>query len=234
MLAKIPADQIKRFNYETYLQDIRDEKLRSLYVIFDFFADWYDRDDGFPQEEKHINKVATAILSIDALLNNYWVRNDVQEVVDNLLSNSSLLLRSAGYAKIFNSIKIDDESKGVKDFFVAYPENSLEKWIGITCTEAFWLCLENYRLRDFLLERIEASGYSTRFETARNAMYQYIFSIRSEFEVVAKKHNEKVRFVNLKPKNVVSSLLSNAFSVDENKIKQATSAGKGLLGRLFK
>jgi hypothetical protein len=230
----LPSDQIKPFNYETYLEDARAEKLRSLQLILNFFADWYDRDNGFPQEEKYINKVSTAILAIDALLNNYWVRNDVQEIVDGLLSHPSVLLRSAGYAKIFNSIKIDEEGKGIKDFFSSYPENSLEKWMGITCTEAFWLCCENYQLREFLLEKVEASGYSARFETARNSMYQYIFSIRSEFGAAAKNHNEKFKFINLKPKGAISAILSNTFSVDEEKIKQATNAGKGLLGRIFK
>jgi hypothetical protein len=230
----LSADQIKPFNYETYMQDIREEKLRSLQLIFDFFADWYDRDDGFPQEEKHINKVSTAILAIDALLNNFWVRNDVQEIVEGLLIHPSILLRSAGYAKIFNSIKIDEESKGIKDFFISYPENSLEKWMGITCTEAFWLCFENYQLREFLLEKIESSGYAVRFETARNAMYQYLFSNVSDFAVAAKSHNEKFKFINLKFKSVVSSLLGNAFSVDEEKIRRATKNGKGFLGKFFK
>ncbi len=230
----LPSDQIKPFNYETYVQDIRDEKLRSLRLVFDFFADWHDRDDGFPQEEKHINKVATAILAIDALLNNYWVRNDVQDVVDGLLLHPSILLRSAGYAIIFNSINIDEDGKGVKEFFSSYPENSLEKWMGITCTQAFWLYCENYRIRDFLMEKVEASGYSPRFETARNAMYQYIFDVRSEFAVAAKNHNDKFKFINLKPRSAISTILGNAFSVDEGKIKQAKDSGKGLLGRFFK
>jgi hypothetical protein len=231
----VPAEEIKRFNHDTYMEDIREANLKALEEVFSFFSDWYDRDDGLPQEYKHICRVGTAILSIDALLNNYWIRESVQDVVDKLLAHPSTILKAAGYAKIFNSIELDDECKGIKDFFAAYPEDTLEKWMGISCTEAFWLCRGNYKISDFISWKMDASGYQVRIENAEKEVYQYLFGTDIEFERSArvKAHNDKIKFIKLKPKNVVTSTIKKAFSVDDGKLKQAVQDSKGLLGKLF-
>ena len=93
-----------------------------------------------------------------ALLRNHWIKDDLEEIVKDLLASTSLILRAAGYATIFNNISIESESVEAGDFFKQYPENSLDKWIGITNTSAFWLCDKYDSNGKIINDQMQASG----------------------------------------------------------------------------
>ena len=202
----------------------------ALLKVLDFFADWYAADEGYPQTTKQISRAGVAILAVTSLLRNYWVKDDVHEIANNLLKSSSLILRAAGYATIFNNITVERESEKVTEFFRLYPDNTLEKWIGITSISAFWLSDGYGSNGRVIAQHMKASGYIEKINTARDDMYKYLFL--HSFSENLEKHNSLAKVDLLDSKSNVPELVTDAFTNDEAKI-DSQKPEKSFLKKLF-
>jgi hypothetical protein len=167
---------------------------------------------------------------VTSLLRNYWVKDDVREIANNLLKSSSLILRAAGYATIFNNISVERESEKVAEFFKLYPENTLEKWIGITCIPAFWLSDGYGSNGRVIAQHMKDSGYLEKIHTARDDLYKYLFLHSFSENLEMHKSLAKVDLLDSKPK--VPELVTNTFTDDETKI-DSLKPEKSFLKKLF-
>lgn len=217
---------------EKFMDSYNRKQHASLQKVFDYFGNWYDRDDGYPQTTALIARAGVAIMAMNSLLRSYTFSHTVEKIVEEMLDSPHLLVRAAGYATIFNNIEVESNSPSVKSFFASYPENTLEKWMGITNTQAFWLCDGYDSLWSTIKEEMAGSGYQVKIESAHDDMYQYLFYSGSYAERL-EEHNKTTRPSLFKPKSLASRVMHTAFSVDESKIKAAQES-KGLLGKLFK
>lgn len=217
---------------EEFMKGYERKQLAAIYKVFDYMTDWYDRDDGYPQTTALIGTASVAILTMSSLMRSYSVLHDIEKIVEEMLASPHLIIRAAGYATIFSNITVESNSSAVKSFFACYPENSLEKWMGITNTTAFWLCYGHHSLWTTIKEEMDGSGYGVKIESAHDDMYQYLFSSGSSAELLAA-HNKTTRPHLFKPKNTATRGVGAAFSVYERKLKSATDS-KGLFGKLFK
>jgi hypothetical protein len=188
----------------------------ALAKVFDFFADWYQEDEGYPQARQQISRVGVPILAITYLLRNYWLQNDVKEIVSDLLKSQSLILRAAGYAAIFDNITVESESGEVANFFKQYPDNSLDKWIGITNTPAFWLCDRYGSNGKVIAAQIETSGYAEKINTAKNDNYKYLFL--NSFIENLELHNSMTKIDLLDLSSKVQDSFGSAFTIAETKL----------------
>lgn len=221
--ASVSSDFMDRYNHK---------RRAALYKVFDYFADWYDRDYGYPQTSGKISTAGVAISAMTSLMRSYAVGpGDVESIVKDMLESPHLIIRAAGYAIIFNNITVQSESTQVKSFFASYPENSLEKWMGITNTKAFWLCVGDEVLGGTIREEMAGSGYDVKIWTAHEDTYQFLFGSESYSEEIAT-HNKTTRPDLFKSKNVINRVVHKAFSIDQDKIKSAEKP-KGLLRKLF-
>ena len=191
-------------------------KRLALLKVFEFFANWYEVDEGYPETTRQISRAGVPILVITSLLRNYWLRDDVEEIVQTLLSSPALIVRAAGYASIFNNISVERESEKVAEFFKMYPDNSLEKWIGITSTPGFWLCDGYGSNENVIAPHMKASGYLEKINTAKNDMYKYLFL--HSFAQNLDKHNSMPKLDLLGSKSKVLELIKSPFIVDETKL----------------
>ena len=203
----------EKFSSLQYIEKYYKIKKSALLKVFDFFSDWYEVDEGYPDTTKQISRAGVAILSMTALLRNYWVRDDVSEIVETLLTSPSLIVRAAGYAVIFDNISVESESEGVVEFFAKYPDNSLDKWIGITNTPAFWLCDGYGSNGKFIAQQMKASGYHEKINSAKNDIYKYLFL--QSFSANLDKHNSMRRLDLLNSSLKVQGSVSTAFTIDE-------------------
>jgi hypothetical protein len=215
-----------------FMESYNRKQRAALYKVFEYFADWYDRDDGYPQTTALISTAGVAILTMSSLMRSHAVAHDIEKITEEMLTSPHLIIRAAGYATIFNNITVESNSPAVKSFFTSYPDNTLEKWMGITNTTAFWLCDGYDSLRNTIREEMAGSGYDVKIESARDDMYQYLFCSGSFAERLAA-HNKTTRPSLFKPKSMASRVIHTAFSVDETKMKSAQSS-QGILGKLFK
>jgi hypothetical protein len=229
---EIQTIEEKASGSEKFMDGYNRKQRAALYKVFEYFGSWYDRDDGYPQTTTLISKASVAIMSMASLMRSHSVSHDIETIVEEMLASPHLLVRAAGYATIFNNITVESNSPLVKSFFSSYPENSLEKWMGITNTTAFWLCDGYSSLWNTIREEMSGSGYDVKIESARDDMYQYLFCSGSYAERLDQ-HNKTTRPSLFKPKSMASRVIHTAFSVDESKIKAAQEP-KGLLGKLFK
>ena len=191
-------------------------KRLALLKVFEFFADWYEVDEGYPETTRQISRAGVPILVITSLLRNHWLKDAVDEIVQTLLSSPALIVRAAGYASIFNNISVERESEKVAEFFKMYPDNSLEKWIGITSTPGFWLCDGYGSNEKVIAPHMEASGYLEKINTAKNDMYKYLFL--HSFAQNLDKHNSMPKLDLLGSKTKAPELVANAFTIDEAKL----------------
>lgn len=222
----------KKSSSEDFMERYHRKQHAALKKVLEYFGNWYDRDDGYPQTTALISKAGVAIMSMSSLLRSHTFSDSVETIVQEMLESPHVIVRAAGYATIFSNITVESESPHVKSFFSNYPENSLEKWMGITNTTAFWLCDGFSSLWNTIREEMSGSGYAVKIESARDDMYQYLFYAGSFTDRLAA-HNKTTRPSLFKPKSMTNRLLSTTFSVDESKIKSAQEP-KGLLGKLFK
>jgi hypothetical protein len=229
---EIESLEEKEFDSEKFWDAHQRKQLAALKKVFEYLGNWYDRADGYPQTTVLIAKAGVAIMSMSSLLRGHTFSDSVETIVEEMLASPHLLVRAAGYATIFNNITVESNSPGVKSFFASYPENSLEKWMGITNTQAFWLCDGFDSLWNTIKEEMAGSGYNVKIESAHDDMYQHLFYTGSYTESL-KQHNETTRPRLFKPRSIASRVVHTAFSVDESKIK-AVQEPKGLLGKLFK
>jgi len=202
----------------------------ALAKVFDFFADWYLEEEGYPQARKQIHRVGVPILAITYLLRNYWLKNDVKEIVSGLLKSQSLILRAAGYAAIFDNITVESESGEVAKFFKQHPENSLDKWIGITNTPAFWLCDRYGSNGQVIAAQIETSGYAEKINMAKNDNYKYLFL--NSFTENLELHNSMTKMDLLDLSFKVQGSFGSAFTIDELKMV-LNKPEKSFLKKLF-
>lgn len=220
----------EKFSSLQYIEKYYKIKKIALLKVFDFFADWYQVDEGYPETTKQISRAGVAILAMTALLRNYWVRDDVNEIVEGLLASPSLIIRAAGYAAIFDNLSVESESEGVADFFAMYPDNSLDKWIGITNTPAFWLCDGYGSNGKVIAPHMKACGYLEKINTAKNDMYKYLFL--DTFSANLDKHNSMPKLDLLDSKSKVLELIKSPFTVDETMLP-SSKPKKGFLQKLF-
>lgn len=207
-------------------------KKTALLAVFNFFADWYEATNGYPETTKQINMAGFPILAITSLLRNYWVKDYLVELVNLLLASPSLILRAAGYAVIFNNIspESESESENAAQFFNLYPDNSLEKWIGITSTPGFWLS-DRYSSNGNVIEpHMRSSGYREKIIKAKDDMYKYLFL--HTFTENLKKHKSLPKFDFLESKIKEQELTITPFAIDETKISSNKSE-KSFLKKLF-
>ncbi len=202
----------------------------ALLSAFQFFEDWYDVTEGYPETTNQINRAVFPILAITSLLRNYWLKDDVHEIVNYLLSSPSLIIRAAGYATIFNNISVESESDKVSEFFNLYPGNSLEKWIGITSTPGFWLCDGYGSNAKVISTHMKSSGYHEKIIKAKDDMYQYLFL--HSFSENLEKHNSLPKFDLLESKIKTQELVATPFTIDESKIN-LNKPEKSFLKKLF-
>jgi hypothetical protein len=229
---EIQAMKGKASESEEFMIGYKQKQRAALYKVFEYLADWYDIDDGYPQTTALISTASVAILTMSSLMRSYSVSHDIEKIVEEMLLSPHLLIRAAGYATIFNNITVESNSSAVKSFFACYPDNSLEKWMGITNTTAFWLCDGYHSLWSTIQEGMDGSGHGVKIESARENMYQYLFYSGS-FAERLDAHNKTTRPSLFKLKNTARRVNSAAFSVDETKLKSAADS-KGLLGKLFR
>jgi hypothetical protein len=216
--------------HKQFIDNYYEIKLISLNKAFEFFSDWYQDDEGYPQTTNQICRVGVPILTITSLLRNYWMQDYSHKVVSSLLTSPSLILRAAGYAVIFDNIPVESGSEKVLEFFRQYPEDTLAKWIGITNTPGFWLCDGYGSNGKFIAPHMKASGFSEKINSARNDMYQYLFL--HSFSENLEKHNS-MRKLDLQLRETSSKVLDKSpFTVDETKI-QLPQKEKSLLHKLF-
>jgi hypothetical protein len=202
----------------------------ALLSVFDFFADWYEATDGYPETTKKISRAGFPILAITSLLRNYWVKDDLNEIVNYLISSPSLIIRAAGYATIFDNISVESEADEVAQFFSLYPENSLEKWIGIANTPGFWLCNGYGSNERIIAPQIKLSGYREEINKAKDNIYKYLFLDR--FAENLEKHNSMRKFDLLGSKIKAQEVASTPFTIDETKIN-SVKPEKSFLKKLF-
>lgn len=208
--------KIEYTNHRTYTENYYKIKKIALAKVFDFFADWYQEDEGYPQTTGQISRVGLPILAITSMLRNYWLRDDAQEILSKLISSPSLILSAAGYATIFDNISVESESEKVSEFFNLYPEDSLAKWIGITSTPGFWL-MDGYGSNSKIVApRMNASGYFEKIQSAKNDTYKYLFL--SFFSENLEKHNSMPKLDLKHHKTRAKGMESTAFTVDESKL----------------
>jgi hypothetical protein len=221
--------QVEFTNMRRYIDNIYKIKKIALTKVFEFFEDWYQEKEGYPQTAGQISRVGVPILAITSLLRNYWLRDDAYEITLDLLSSPSLILRAAGYATIFDNISVESESGEISEFFDMYPDNTLEKWIGITSIPAFWLC-DSYGSNDrFIAQQMKASGFIEEINIARNDMYKYLFL--HSFSENLEKHNLITKLDLKRQKSKVESDRP-PFTVDETKLF-LNKPEKSFLQKLF-
>lgn len=221
---------IEYTTYQKQIDNFYKIKILALNKAFDFFADWYQEDEGYPQTSNQYNRVGVSILAITALLRDYWLQDDVSEIVANFLKSSSLILRAAGYAAIFDNITVESESGEVAKFFEQHSENSLDKWIGITNTPAFWLCDGYGSNGKFIAQQMKASGYHEKINSAKNDIYKYLFL--QSFSANLDKHNSMKKLDLLQEKSKAPNVYGSPFTLDETKIP-LNKPKKGFLKKLF-
>jgi hypothetical protein len=202
----------------------------ALLKVFDFFDDWYAVDEGYPETTKQLSRTGVAILAVTSLLRNYWVKDDLPEIVNQLLKSNSLIVRAAGYATIFNNISVERESEKVTEFFRLYPENTLEKWIGITSIPAFWLCDGYGSNGRVIAEHMKASGHLEKIHTARDDLYKYLFL--HSFSENLEKHKSLAKVDLLDSKPEVPELIKNTSTDNTTKI-HSKNLEKSFLQKLF-
>jgi hypothetical protein len=224
------AEQEEKYSSMKFIVKYYIIKRFALYKVFDFFADWYAVDEGYPQTTKQISRAGVAVLAVTSLLRNYWLRDDVHEIVNNLLKSPSLILRAAGYAAIFNNISVERESEKVNDFFKMFPDNSLEKWIGITNTPAFWLCSGYGSNEKVIAQHMKASGYLEKINAARDDMYKYLFL--HPFSENLEKHSSLAKKNLLVTRFKVEEIVPTTFVIDETKIS-SNKKGKRFFQKYF-
>lgn len=221
--------QIEYSNQQKFMGNEKIQKI-ALAKAFDFFADWYQESEGYPQAREKISRAGVPILAITYLLRNYWLRDDVKEIVSSLLKSQSLVHRAAGYAAIFDSISVESESGEVAKFFKLYPDNSLDKWIGITNTPAFWLCDRYGSNGKVVAAYLQTSGYAEKINAVKNDNYKYLFL--NAFSENLEKHNSmaKMDLLDLRLKEQDSVI--SAFTIDESRMP-LNKTGKSFLQKLF-
>jgi hypothetical protein len=202
----------------------------ALTKAFEFFADWYQEDEGYPQTTRQISRVGVPILAITSLLRNYWLQDDVNEIVANLLTSPSLILRAAGYAAIFDNIPVESESENVSEFFKIYSDNSLDKWIGITNTPGYWLSNGYGSNGKVIALHLKASGYLEKIDSAKNDMYKFLFL--HSFSENLDKHKSMRKLDLLQEKAKAPNVYGSPFILDETKIP-SNKSNKGFLQKLF-
>lgn len=208
--------KIEYTNHRDFMDNEYKIQRIALTKAFEFFADWYQESEGYPQTTRQISRVGVPILAITSLLRNYWLQDDVNEIVANLLTSPSLILRAAGYAAIFDNIPVESGSENVSEFFSRYSDNSLAKWIGITNTPGFWLCDGYGSNGKFIAPHMKASGYLEKINSAKNDMYKYLFL--HSFSENLDKHNSMRRLDLLNSSLKVQGSVSTAFTIDETKL----------------
>ena len=224
------AELEEKYSSLEFIEKYYKIKRVALLKVFDFFADWYAVDEGYPDTTKQLSRGGVAILAMTSLLRNYWVKDDLHEIVNNLLKSPSLIVRAAGYATIFNNISVERESEKVAEFFKLYPENTLAKWIGITCIPAFWLSDGYGSNGRAIAQHMKDSGYLEKIHTARDDLYKYLFL--HSFSENLEKHKSLAKVDLLDSKSEMPELVTNAYSDDETKV-DSLKPEKSFLQRFF-
>ena len=191
-------------------------KRMALLKVFEFFASWYEVKDGYPETTRQISCAGFPILSVTSLLRNYWIKDFADELVQTLLTSPAFILRAAGYAAIFNNISVESESEKIAVFFKQHPDNSLEKWIGITSTPGFWLCDGYGSNGKVIASHMKTSGYSEKINVAKNNMYKYLFL--HSFSENLDKHKSMRKLELLESSSTVQGSFGSAFTIAETKL----------------
>lgn len=134
-----------------------------------------DTKDEKYSELANFSPSTFAIIAINKLLDDYWIRSSRKELITHLLSSENWVLRSSAYSYLFNGVvaKVDDDEdllEQFKNFYNKYSEDKLSLIHGIfNSTHLHLIQYQSYLTRQYvnnIIEDIDIDSDYTNFLTS--------------------------------------------------------------------